>query len=256
MIRLLEDILSEDVLRAIDAVHSSNFVRFDKLVSLAGLDPSSDFQFSDLRSLDLRGSDLRGFDFTGSDLRYCLISDATMIDDTTILDEAMIDWIDAKALPIVQKMQEIEVASSQQRRQQLLAELIAEHGRTDHVVTYMIRAAGNATEVGQFLDFVSQLPRGLNEEQLNMIQHSGKRLIRKKLGQAKSRTRRDKTAILAVEPALDRLRNSPGELGKILYEKVAEVVNAKTQTNALGGIASVELSDIEAAFTRLSMIKT
>lgn len=194
---------------------------------------------------------MRGFDFTGSDLRQCVINEKTLIDVTTILKEATLDWIEVEALPIVQQMQGIEVASGSEQRQTLLAALIAEHGRTDHVVTYLARAAVNSKELVQFLDFITQLPANLSAHQLSAIRNQGQKLVSRKFKLAKGRTRRDGTALLAVEPILKRLKDSPGELGRVLFGFIAEVMNTKAQTIALRGMASLELGDIEAAFSRL-----
>lgn len=251
MTGLLEDVLSDDDVRAIDAVLGSDLWRFDELVRISGLDPQIDFQYSDLRCLDMRGADLRGFDFTGSDLRQCVINKATLTDETTILGGAILDWIEVEALPIVQTMQEIEIASSSERRQALLTNLITEHGRSHHVVTYMAKAAGNAKEIEQFLDFVTQLPANLTVDQMSVIRKQGQKLLSKKFKQTRSRTRRDKTAIFAVQPVFDRLKDSPGELGQVLFGYVAEVVNAKKQAKILRGTAMLEPGDLEAAFSRI-----
>lgn len=248
---LLEDLLIEDDVEAIEAVLASEFTRFDKLVKIAGLDPKIDFQYTDLRRLDLRGADLRGFDFTGSDLRQCIFNKSTLIDETTVFEEAKLDWIEVDFLPIVQKMQEIEIAPTSERRLQLLDDLISEHGRTEHVVAYMIKAATKAKDLGHFLDFLVHLPADLTTAQFSVIRDHGKELFAKKRKQARSRTRRDKTAILAVEPILKRLRESPGEMGKVVFGFLSEIMNTKPQTIALGGTALPEMTDIEKAFSRI-----
>lgn len=251
MTGLLEDILSDADVSAIEAVQASNLVGFDELVRISGLDPQVDFRYSDLRCLDMRGADLRGFDFTGSDLRQCVINENTTIDATTILAEAALDWISVEALPIVQQMQSIEAASGSAHRQTLLADLIAEYGRTDHVTTYLTRAAGNSRDLMQFLDFITQLPANLNDQQISVIRDQGQKLLSRKFRKAKGRTRRDSTALLAVEPVISRLKDSPGALGRVLFGYLAEVLNAKAQTIALRGMVSPDLADIEAAFARL-----
>lgn len=63
---------------------------FAVLVGIAGLDPSVDFRYRDLRGWPLAGEDVRGFDFTGSDLRSTGIETAVH-DDSTILTEAILD---------------------------------------------------------------------------------------------------------------------------------------------------------------------
>ena len=254
MTGLLEDILSDEDVNAINAVQASNISRFDRLVVVAGLDPMADFQYSDLRYVDMRNADLRGFDFTGSDLRNCIINSGTRIDDTTIFERATLSWIEVEALPVVQRMQEIEMTDSPVKRQKLLGELVAEHGRTHHVVTYMVRAACNANQLDQLLDFVTQLPANLSSEQMSAVREQSERLLLKKIKQAKRRTGRQKTAIFSVEPIASRLKDSPGELGRVLYGHLADVVNDKTDAHALPGMAVVEPADLEAAFARLGRL--
>ena len=251
---LLEDVLTDADVAAIEAVLSSKIFRFDKLVKIAGLDPGKAFQDTDLRCLDLRGADLRGFDFTGSDLRQCVINGRTLIDNSTIFENTKLDWIESDDLPIVQRMQEIETASTSERRQDLLNELISEHGRTEHVVAYMVKAAANAKELGHFLDFFVQLPADLTADQFAIVRNQGKELFARKRKQAKSRTRREKTAIFAVEPILNRLKEGAGDMGKVVFGYLSEVMNSKPQTVALEGTALVEVSDIEKAFSRIGQI--
>lgn len=251
MTKLLEDILDENDVLAIEAVCASSDTSFHSLVKVSGLDPRYDFQHADLRFLDMRGADLRGFDFTGSDLRQCVINRDTKIDETTIFEKARLDWIEVDALPIVQRMQEIESALTAESRRLLIEALIEEHGRTKHVNTYMVRAAGNAKELGQFLDFVTQLPSDLSQSQLAQIREQGLKLVAKKFNQARSRTRRNATAIFAVEPVFDRLEQSPGSLGRLLFNHLAEIVSTKASTRALRGVAIPDPIDFETAFSRL-----
>lgn len=251
MTSLLEDFLTDDDLKAIQAIFASKEARFDRLVAISGLNPATDFQFSELKRLDLRGADLRGFDFTGSDLRQSVVSETTRIDRTTVLKDALVDWIEVEALPIVERMQAVELATDSKKRQAKLADLVAEFGRSDHVVTYVVKAASNAKNIEEFLDFITQLPETLSAEQFSIIRRQSSKLLSKKLNRAKSRTRREGTAIFAGEPILERLRTSPGKLGRVVLGYLAEVSGAKEQVKALGSFATIELRDIEKAFSRL-----
>lgn len=251
MRKLFDDILTSEELVAIDAVHQSNSNRFDILVRFAGLDPRKDFRFSRLCRLDLRGADLREFDFTGSDLRQSVVDAKTIIDKSTILVDAQVDWIQAEALPIVQQMQEIEAASSSERRLALIHEMVGKHGRTDHVVAYMVRAATAAKEIDTFLDFTTNLPTEIRSEQIDQLGRHGAKLLEKKFKKAQSRTRRNATVKFAVEPIIKRLRESPGGFGTLLFGNLAEIMNEKADTVRLRGVATPEPQDLLKAFTLL-----
>jgi hypothetical protein len=251
MSKLFDDILTSEELASMDAVHASNSTRFDTLVHLAGLDPSEDFRFSQLQRLDLRGADLRGFDFTSSDLRQSVIDPLTIIDNSTLLEGAQVDWIEAEALPIVRKMQEIEATSSSEKRLVLLHTMISMHGRTDHVVTYLVRAAIAAKQIETFLDFATNLPTQLSSEQIEQLIAHGMKLLDKKFKKAQSRTRRDRTAVFAVEPIAKRLQESPGGFGTRLFGQLAKVMNTKAETIHLSGTATLEPQDLRNAFLRL-----
>ena len=174
------------------------------------MDPRRDFTYSDLRRLNLCGADLRGYNFTGSDLRLCARNDRTIIDDSTVLTDTQTDWIELEALPIVMKMQEVETASGSDRRLEVLNELIAEFGKSAHVVTYMVSAASKADSLDEFIDFAMFLPQTLSEGHARMLQTAATKLLKKRLSRSKSRTRRDTTIIFALEAIAARLQESNG----------------------------------------------
>ena len=246
--KILEDYLAEGDLEAIDSVLASANVRFDLLARLAALDPKNDFMFSDFRRLNMCGADLRGFDFSGSDLRQCVRNSNTLIDGTTNFSNALIDWIEVESLPIVIKMQEVEVAASSHKRQQLLYELTAEFGKTTHVVSYLVKAASQSDTLDEFLDFMSFLPEKISENQLKSLKVIAQKLLKKKISQSRNRTGRDKTAILAIEKIVEKLQQSTGSLGEKVYGYLVEIVNSKRQTVVLKEMATIEVKDIEAAF--------
>jgi hypothetical protein len=249
--RLLEDMLTPEELEAIEHVSSSENPCFDFLVKLSGLDPAQDFTYSDLRRLNMCGADLRGFNFTGSDLTHCVKNPKTLIDDTTIFTDTVVDWIDLEALPIVEKMQEIEAASGSQRRLDLLNELVGEFGRSKHVITYMVTAASNAHSLDEFIDFAMFLPPQLSKDQAERLRRASLKLLKKKLSKSKSRTRRDTTTIFAVENITSRLENSSETLAARLFGHLAEIVNMKHQTVQLGGTAHIDRADLEKAFSKI-----
>jgi len=249
--QLVEDILTPAELDAIEFVSSSETPRFDILVELSGLDPRRDFTYSDLRRLNLCGADLRGYNFTGSDLRLCARNDRTIIDDSTVLTDTQTDWIELEALPIVMKMQEVETASGSDRRLEVLNELIAEFGKSAHVVTYMVSAASKADSLDEFIDFAMFLPQTLSEGHARMLQTAATKLLKKRLSRSKSRTRRDTTIIFALEAIAARLQESNGTLAAKIFGYLAEIADTKNQSVQLGGTYNIEREDLERAFARI-----
>lgn len=249
--RLLEDFVTEDEIAAIESVISSDTPRFDLLAKTAGLDPRTDFTFADLRKLNFCGADLRGFNFTGSDLRQCIRNENTLIDETTILHDTALDWIEIEALPIVIKMQEVEAASTSAKRQQVLNQLTTEFGKTTHVITYMVSAAARAKSLDDFLDFMHFLPEEISEGQSESLRAAALKLFKKKLASNRSRTRRDKTTIFAIESIADKLQQSSNSLAERIFDNLAEIVNSDQTTVALRGMVVIEPKDMEEAFRRI-----
>jgi Pentapeptide repeats (8 copies) len=247
--RLLEDLLSDEDVKAIDKVLSNDSPRFDHLVEVAGLDPKKDFSYADLRRLNFCGADLRGFDFTGSDLGQCVRNDNTLIDATTIFKNAKLDWIELEALPIVIKMQKVERATSTEKRIEILNELTTEFGKTTHVVKYMISAANNARSIEEFLDFAHFLPKDLTEHQYQSLRDTSQKLLAKKFTSSRKRTGRSATANFAARAIAEKLQQASGTLAESIFLKLAEIVVSKNKATALGGIAEVEPKDIETAFS-------
>jgi len=81
------DQLSPAVIMTIKCISASQTENFNDLAALCGLNPKTDFRFSNLSGVDFSGCDLLKFDFTGSDLRGCFGSNVTF-DATTILQNA------------------------------------------------------------------------------------------------------------------------------------------------------------------------
>lgn len=251
MTKLLEDMLTSEEVRAIDLVLESASPRFDLLVQVSGLDPAADFMFSDLRQLNLCGADLRNFDFTGSDLRQCARNDSTIIDHTTVLTDAKVEWIELEALPIVTKMLEIEAVSSSEVRQRMLAELTTEFGRSTHVITYMVSAASKSKTIEQFLDFAQFLPPDLSQSQSHQLRFAAIALLQKKFSKSRIRTRRNSTAIFAVDDIVSKLQQNPGSLAESIYGHLAEIVVNKRQTVLLSRMADVDPDDVKNAFSAI-----
>ena len=64
--------------RRAQQVLTSESNKFTDLVTIAGLDPSTDFRFSNLSGVDFKGCVLSGYDFTGANLANCDFSDAEL----------------------------------------------------------------------------------------------------------------------------------------------------------------------------------
>jgi len=177
MNELIEDILTANEIQSIADVLSSNAIRFDRLVEIAGLDRTEDFQHCDLRQLNFCGADLRGFDFTGSDLRGSVRDERTVIDSTTILTDTKVEWVDERDIPIVQLMQEVQAATSSSGRRQALETLEKRFGKTEHVIAFVVNDADSVRSIDAFLDFVDFLPDDLPDHHLNKIIDAGVRVL-------------------------------------------------------------------------------
>jgi hypothetical protein len=82
--------LTEDDIKAIADVWTSEDSNILALIKAGKLDPKKDFVRGDFRGWPLAGEDVRGIDFTGSDLRGTGINRAIR-DETTILTDAILD---------------------------------------------------------------------------------------------------------------------------------------------------------------------
>lgn len=67
-------------LDGIAKILNSSSVDLKHLASIAGVDPTYIYRYSDLSKCDLRGQDLRGLDLTGANLQGALIDTRTKID--------------------------------------------------------------------------------------------------------------------------------------------------------------------------------
>jgi Uncharacterized low-complexity proteins len=248
--RLLEDILSPSDRIAIDALIASKEVRFDLLVEIAGLDPKFDFRFANLKWVDFCRADLRGFDFTGADLRFSCRDSATIIDASTILDDALIEWIEKEAIPIVQQMMLAQNAGSSEERRRLLGELVSNFGRSDHVVQYLLKAVETSKSMEEIIDFASQIPSDISRSQIMRFKSAAKESLRKRTKRGQSRTRRAGTANLAVEPLIDRLKDSGDSLAAQIFENLTGIVAGAGRV-PMTGYALPTMKDIEDAISKL-----
>ena len=237
MSRLIEDYLTEAEHQRIAAVIESNTLRFDRLIEIAGLDPLSDFKYSDLRNLNFCGADLRGFDFTGSDLRGGLTDERTRLDESTILDGAKVQWISEREVPIVQLMQEVQSAQSSDQRSQKLQALEKKFGKTDHVISFVVNAALDVTNTQAFLDFADFLPSNLPQNHRSQVVDAGVRALRRKFSKSRARTGREATTIFAASTIIKRLAKADSSFASDWFASLAEVVDTEKSNDALLGTA-------------------
>lgn len=249
--KLLEDMLTDAEISAISAVMKADTVRFDVLVDIAGLDRKADFSNSDLSNLNLCGADLRGFDFSGSDLRGCWKNRDTLFDETTSFENAKVDWVEVEELPIVLRMQDIGSAANSKERTSAISELIAKHGRTPHVVKFLVFTALRSESVDEFLDFISFLPRDINPDYARQLREIGGKLLDKRLAQSRNRSGKGRYSVSVIEGIVERLSLRRESLSGGMFDTLSLMVQSKPQTKILKGMASVEASDLREAFSSL-----
>jgi hypothetical protein len=253
MSRLVEDFLTQEERAAISDVLESRVLRFDELVRMAGLNPREDLKYSNLRNLNFCGADLRGFDFSGSDLAGCVTDDRTIIDETTILHNAAVNWITLKEAPIVTLMQKVQTASAPKDRQSALEELETKFGKTDHVISFVVNAAVEAESIQEYLDYTEFLPNKLTKQHRQKLIEAGVRVLSRKFGRSRSRTKREATTIFAASTIADRLANSEDSFAAEWYASLAGVVDTNPINNALQGTtARIVKDDLLAALNRLA----
>ncbi len=235
MNELIEDILTANEIQSIADVLSSNAIRFDRLVEIAGLDRTEDFQHCDLRQLNFCGADLRGFDFTGSDLRGSVRDERTVIDSTTILTDTKVEWVDERDIPIVQLMQEVQAATSSTGRRQALETLEKRFGKTEHVTAFVVNDAASVRSIDAFLDFVDFLPDDLPDHHLNKIIDAGVRVLSGKFRKSRSRTKRETTTIFAASTIMERLSKTEASLAADWFASLANILDRDETNDALSG---------------------
>ncbi len=252
MIRVLEDYLDDDDRRAIQSVFASREFRFDKLVAIAGLDPERDFVHTDLRGLNFCRADLRGFDFTGSDLRDVAKDRDTNIDPSTILIDAKVRWIEEADLPIVEAMQRVQSASTSEQRIAALSDLEKRHGRSDHVLTFVVNAATETANLDAFIDYLVFLPPDLPTSLVARLVEAGEWALSRKVAQARSRTRRNATAVFALSAVVERLRDAGPSLASAWFTALAGVVERSSGERQFGAsVHALEPTELKEALREL-----
>jgi hypothetical protein len=241
--------LSADELASIDAITRHEDRQFDHLVRMAGLDPKTDLRFANLRLVDFRGADIRGFDFSGADLRYSTKDQLTLIDDTTKFDDAIIDWIEEDEVPIVQRMLEAQAATSSSSRRQALEELVNNYSSSSHINKYLLKSIENSGSIEACLDFCDYLVGELPTAFVANVGHKLALLVEKKAKEAARRTGRKSTALLSVEPIVERLEKARSITVKTLYSALLKYETDKLEKNPeIFNEQTVTLDDIQRSF--------
>lgn len=252
MSRLVEDFLTDGEREAIKAVLAKSDIRFSALAAIAGLNPAEDFKYSDLRFLNFCGADLRGFNFTGSDLRGSIKDSHTIIDETTIFHEALVEWVSAEDAPIVELMMRVQGASSSATRKSSLDELEKKFGKSNHVVAFVINAAAEADSAYDFVDYVEFLPQQLTPDLRAKVIDAGVRALNRKFAQSRARTRREATVSMSANKIADRLSEARNSFAEEWFISLAGLVYDKPMNGALKGVfTSLDKQDLVNALKRL-----
>lgn len=213
----IENKIKQEALGAISRVMRSADWSFNNLVHVSGLRPNFDFRHTDLRGLDLRGADLRGFDFTGADLRECIKNDNTIIDESTILTDADIDWILQERTPIVEKMFQVEKATSPIERRKHLAELVTQYTSDRHVHLYVRNLIESTNSVDALFDYLDVFQAETADDKA-AISTNIIRIILKTLRIRKDR-RSGSTSLIAYNNLLKRIQESGNSFVRDSYSE-------------------------------------
>lgn len=247
--QLFTDIISDKELDSIIQVASYEEHHFDMLARLAGLDPAQDFQHSNLRMVDFRGADLRGFNFTGSDLRFSTKDGRTIIDETTVFDDAEIEWIEEDEVQVVQIMLEAQAATSFDSRRRALNRLSESANTTAHVNKFLVKSIEATNNLDAAIDFADFIVGDLSATHLKTINEKIASLLDKKARSSVSRSNRRGSEIIAAEQIFRRLENASGPVLKNAFFVLADIVDVKCQDLALRHYTTT-LGDMAAAFRR------
>lgn len=247
--KLLEDILTNDDIKSIGKLSAYQEHHFDQLVLIAGLNPKVDLRHANLRMVDFRAADLRGFDFTGADLRYSTRDDSTIIDDSTILSNALIEWITEEEVPIVDRMLEAQAAVSTHSRRRALQDLTDNHSSSNHINKYLVRSIETAGNLEAALDFCDFLIGPLSPDIMHSVSLKITGLLVKKRSEILRRTRRKGTTGLAVEKLIEQLSRSESAALQKFYAALmlGEAEKEENKTSALPGYVQITYDDLIAA---------
>ncbi|MBL6426702.1 MAG: pentapeptide repeat-containing protein [Maritimibacter sp.] len=221
---------------------------------MSGLDPAKDFRHTNLRGLNFCGADLRGYDFTGADLRDTAVSLSTLIDETTILQDADIRWVREEDLQIVTLMQSVQSARTSAERRHQLVRIEENFGRSEHVLQFVVNAANDQKDIDAFIDYVAFLPENAPQRIVGQMADLGARLLRREGNRARARTRRSSTQGFTVARVVERLEETPrtDTLANAWLRELALLNDASDTGRELRGFAvGLDLGDLANALDQL-----
>jgi hypothetical protein len=195
-LRKINLIFSQTDIDAMERVENSKSSEFVDLVKCAGLDPSHDFRFANLRGIDIRGADLKHFDFCGADLSGALVRITTQLPEPDKMDGAKCDFDIVEDRPeIVEMMQAIE-ASNPSVRKTLLSKLSVDYDSDRHIDVFVLnqlKKYTNSYEAADLLGFMTPEFLIENEASISKVlskiinKDTNRRTPRKKVGAVHAR---------------------------------------------------------------------
>lgn len=178
--------LKKEQLEVLQEILVCDDTSFESLVRISKLDKRRDFRFGDFTGLDLRDCDLSDFDFTGSDLRGCIINAQTKISETTILNDANIEWIVEERTPIHQKMFEIERSGSSSDRRRRLDELVSNYSSDTHIHLFLKQMITDTRSIEALFDLLDYFQARSEDDELTVA----RKLVEVTLGTVRIRNRK------------------------------------------------------------------
>jgi len=173
--------------RSVAESESSNFLH---LVKLAGLDPTKDLRFANLRGVDLRACDLSNFDLTFADLCGAIISPSTKL-PARLPVSAHNNLISADdPIPIHEVMNRI-AKSPENSRKKLLSSLSENYSSPRHIDVFCLDLLKKTRTPKYALQYVSAItektlhersPEVINEIIRVLENHALRAAPRKKVG--------------------------------------------------------------------------
>lgn len=242
---LLVDILTDDELVRLRGLVEYQEIFFNELVNIAGLDPSTDFKYCNLRFVDFRRADLRGFDFTGSDLRYSTKDSNTIVDETTVFSETLLEWLEPDEVPIVEVMLEAQAATNSESRRRALRKLIDQPASSSHINKYLVSSVKNSGTLDAAIDFadhlIGDIPPYLEDE----LRASMASIIEGKASKTRARSRRLGLEKLSVNAVVERIGNARSKFLRNYYSDLANYALSKAENQTGSARSHLELSMAE-----------
>ena len=136
-------------------------------------------------------------------------------------------------------------------RKQVIADLIASFGRSQHVIQYLLTATENANTFEEVVDFASHLPRSLPRDQMSRFKSAAQKALQKRVARSQTRTRRSATANLGAAPLIDLLQQAEDSVATQIFDNLSSLMVDNQTTVVLKGHALPTMDDIEKAISYL-----